>query len=79
MGGKSKETTSGVVLPMSKMIAETKTYLFEDYKNLGNAFNQVEKTPLLRNAPRQEQSHDKSAMFFYTVWSIKNWNPAKYY
>ncbi|MCM4172665.1 hypothetical protein DHD32_14330 [Arenibacter sp. TNZ] len=59
------ETTSGIAA-MSKMIAETKTLSLEDYRNLGNTFNEVKNT-IVKECTMTGASHDNLHVFLHPL------------
>ena len=59
------ETTSGVA-DMAKLIVETKTISVEDYRNLGNALNEV-KNNIVKECTMTGASHDNLHVFLHPL------------
>ncbi|MCM4150359.1 hypothetical protein DHD05_02045 [Arenibacter sp. N53] len=59
------ETTMGIAA-MSKLMAETKTLYMEDYRNLGNALNEV-KNSIVKECTMTGASHDNLHVFLHPL------------
>ena len=59
------ETTMGIAA-MSKLMADTKTLYMEDYRNLGNALNEV-KNSIVKECTMTGASHDNLHVFLHPL------------
>lgn len=59
------ETNTGIAT-MSKLVAETKTHYMEDYRNLGNALNEV-KNSIVKECTMTGASHDNLHVFLHPL------------